>query len=65
MRHKLAERIDVMADAVAQKTAFEPAVQLADPEVLNSPRFGEYAYNTTARFSELQAMVTDLNQQPV
>jgi multidrug resistance protein MdtO len=65
MRQRLAERIDIMADAVARKTTFEPAAQLVDPEVLSSPRFGEYASNSTARFFELQAMVVDLNQQPV
>ena len=65
MRQRLAERIDIMADAVARKTTFEPAAQLVDPELLSSPRFGEYASNSTARFFELQAMVVDLNQQPV
>jgi hypothetical protein len=35
------------------------------PRCRSSPRYGEYAHNTTARFEELQALVADLNMQPV
>jgi multidrug resistance protein MdtO len=67
MRHKVAERLDAMASAVTGRTAFEStaAAQLVDPQVIASPRYGDYVHNSTARFEELQALVVELNEQPV
>ncbi len=67
MRLSLADRLDIMAQAVTGKTGFEKTdtLKVVDAEVLASPRYGEYAHNTTARFEELQTLVADLNMQPV
>jgi multidrug resistance protein MdtO len=67
MRLALAERLDVMAHAVTGKIDFEKTdtARIVDAEVLASPRYGEYVHNTTARFEELQAMLAELNVQPV
>jgi hypothetical protein len=47
---------------VVDRTAFAPvsAAELVDPGLLDSPRFGEYARNTVARYEEMQALVGDL-----
>ncbi len=62
MRQKLAENIDVMAEAVIQKTDFPmtPAEDFAGLEILQSPRYGEYSNNAVARFEELQAFTSML-----
>jgi hypothetical protein len=67
MRLSLADRLDVMARAVVAKIGFEKTdtLTIVDAEVLASPRYGEYAHNTTERFEKLQTLVADLNMQPV
>ena len=67
LRLKLADRLDVMAPAVIGKIGFEKTdtLRILDADVLASPRYGEYAHNTTVRFEELQTLVADLNMQPV
>jgi multidrug resistance protein MdtO len=62
MRRRLAAQMDVMAEAVLEKTTFTPvtAADLVDPFLLVSPRYGEYAANTVARHEELQSLVSDL-----
>ena len=66
MRRKVAAKLDAMADAVANGTVFEPAVagSLADPTVLASPRFGEYAGNTIAGLEEIQIRVAAVTRLP-
>lgn len=65
LRRKLAEHLDVMADAVVQKTTFpaEYSATLISPELLESPHYGEYARNTVARYEELQAFTSALSLQ--
>jgi multidrug resistance protein MdtO len=65
LRRKLAEHLDVMADAVVQKTTFpaEYSATLAGPDLLEDPRYGEYARNTVARYEELQAFTSTLSLQ--
>jgi multidrug resistance protein MdtO len=63
LRRKLAEHLNAMADAVVQKTTFpaEYSATLISPELLESPRYGEYARNTVARYEELQAYTAALS----
>ena len=65
LRRKLGEHLDVMADAVVQKTTFPPeyAATLASSDLLEDPRYGEYARNTVARYEELQAFTSALSLQ--
>jgi multidrug resistance protein MdtO len=65
LRRKLAEHLNAMADAVVQKTTFssEYPATLISPDLLESPRYGEYARNTVARYEELQAFTSALNLQ--
>jgi multidrug resistance protein MdtO len=65
MRQQLAAEMDVMADAIVQKTEFtlaQPAAML-DSALLADPRYGEYARNSVARFDELQTIVSRLRTQ--
>ena len=63
LRRKLTEHLNAMADAVAKKTTFPPeyAATLASSELLQDPRYGEYARNTVARYEELQAFTSSLS----
>ena len=65
LRRKLAEHLDAMADAVVQKTTFssEYSATLVSPELLENPRYREYARNTVARYEELQAFTAALSLQ--
>jgi multidrug resistance protein MdtO len=67
MRNRVADQVEAMAGAVVQKNSFErvETATIMDACVIASPRYGDYAHNTTARFEELQALVADLNAQPV
>jgi multidrug resistance protein MdtO len=65
LRRKLAEHLDVMADAVVQKTTFpsEYSATLVSPDLLEDPHYGEYARNTVTRYEELQAFTSALSLQ--
>jgi multidrug resistance protein MdtO len=62
MRHKLAETMDAMADAVEQKKAFAAPdhSQFIAPTLFANPRYKEYAQNALARFGELQDYVQQI-----
>jgi multidrug resistance protein MdtO len=62
MRHKLAETMDAMADAVEHRKAFAAPdhSQFVDPSLFANPRYKEYAQNALARFSELQDYVQEI-----
>ena len=62
MRRKAAGALDDMANAVAQDSPFTgpPANDLADPSILASVRYGEYARNTVAAHHDLQKRVIAL-----
>jgi multidrug resistance protein MdtO len=62
MRRKAAARLDAMAGAVVDGTGLAPvqAASLANPDLLASPRYGEYARNTLAAYEELQGRVLAL-----
>jgi multidrug resistance protein MdtO len=62
MRHKLAQTMDAMADAVEHKNAFTAAdhSQFVDPSLFANPRYKEYAQNALARFGELQDYVQEI-----
>jgi multidrug resistance protein MdtO len=63
LRQKLAEHLSAMAEAVVKKTTFpaEYSATLASPDLLEDPRYGEYARNTVARYEELQAFTSALS----
>lgn len=65
MRHRLADRIEAMADAVVKKTEFlmTPAESFVDSAMLESARYGEYSHNTIARFQELQSFTSMLRNE--
>ncbi len=66
LRSVLANGMDAMAQAVAQKTEFAPvhAEALIDNSLLTHSRYGEYVQNSIARFDELQNFVVQLKSQP-
>jgi multidrug resistance protein MdtO len=63
MRRALAAELNTMADAVAQKATYKPALAgtVSDGTILDHPRYGEYVRNTVNRFVELQGIVSSLN----
>jgi multidrug resistance protein MdtO len=63
MRRAFAGELNTMADVVAQKTNYKPALasSSSDGTILDHPRYGEYVRNTVNRFGELQAIVLSLN----
>jgi multidrug resistance protein MdtO len=65
MRQRLADSIDAMAQAVAQKTdlSIAPGENLVGSAILESPRYGEYSHNTIARFEELHSFTTMLRHE--
>jgi multidrug resistance protein MdtO len=65
MRRKMAENLDAMAASVAERQAFQAASTdgLVDPGMLESPRYGEYARNSLARYEDLQDLILALNVQ--
>jgi multidrug resistance protein MdtO len=65
MRLRLSEHMSAMADALSQRSAItvEQAEQFVDPAVFSDPRYGEYARNTAARYSELQNFTAMLSLQ--
>ena len=62
MRRRVAVQMDIMAEAVVQVKAFHPVedADLADPSLMDSPRYGEYVSNTIARYDELQVLLSRL-----
>lgn len=62
MRHKIADHMQGMADSVVSGTTFDvvSADALVKPELLASPRYGEYTRYTVARYEELQTTVLSL-----
>ena len=65
MRRKMAEQLDAMAVAVVEKRAFpaKDATVLVDPDLLASPRYGEYAQLSLARYQDLREQVCTLSGQ--
>jgi multidrug resistance protein MdtO len=63
MRRAFAAELNTMADAVAQKATYKPALasSFSDGTILDHPRYGEYVRNTVNRFGELQGIVSTLN----
>jgi multidrug resistance protein MdtO len=65
MRRKLADNMNVMAEAIARKTGFpsESSGDLASPSLLNSEHNGEYTRNTIARYEDLQNLASALSRE--
>jgi multidrug resistance protein MdtO len=65
MRRKLADHMNVMAEAIARKTGFLPeySAGLASPSILNSKHNGEYVRNTIARYEDLQNLASALSRE--
>jgi multidrug resistance protein MdtO len=65
MRRKLADHMNVMAEAIARKTGFLPeySASLATVSLLNSEHNGEYIRNTIARYEDLQDLASALSQE--
>jgi multidrug resistance protein MdtO len=65
MRRKLADHMNVMAEAIARKTGFLPeySAGLASPSLLNSKHNGEYVRNTIARYEDLQKLASALSRE--
>jgi multidrug resistance protein MdtO len=63
LRHAFAVELNTMADVLAQKTPYTPALasSFSDVPILDHPRYGEYVRNTVSRFGELQGIVLSLN----
>src|SRR5271168_3119209 len=65
MRRRLADHMNLMADAVARKTGFpsESSVSLTSPSLLRSEHSGEYARNTLARYEDLRNLALALSRE--
>ncbi|RZU43646.1 FUSC family protein [Edaphobacter modestus] len=65
MRRKLADHMNVMAEAIGRKTGFPPesSAGLASPSLLNSEHNGEYTRNTIARYEDLQNLASALSRE--
>jgi multidrug resistance protein MdtO len=63
MRRRLGERLDVLAEAVVQKTPLpaEHLETLVSLHLLESDHYGEYARNTIARYVNLQTLAARLD----
>jgi multidrug resistance protein MdtO len=63
MRRVFAAELNTMADVVAHKDTYKPALAsgFSDRTILDHPRYGEYIRNTVNRFGELQRIVLSLN----
>jgi multidrug resistance protein MdtO len=62
MRHKMAAVMEMMGDAVRERTTFsapDPATFI-DPSAVANPRYREYAQNALARFRELQSYIEQI-----
>jgi multidrug resistance protein MdtO len=65
MRRKLADHMNVMAEAIARKTGFLPeySAGLATVSLLNSEHNGEYTRNTIARYEDLHNLASALSRE--
>ena len=64
LRAAIAKQLEAMADAAVAKTGFDQAcASIEHPPLLDSPRYGEYVRNSTARFEELRTLTAKLNSQ--
>jgi multidrug resistance protein MdtO len=65
MRHKLAENLEAMADSVCERRAFDEknADGLVDAALFESPRYGQYARNSVARYQDLRELIRTLSVQ--
>jgi multidrug resistance protein MdtO len=65
MRQKLADHMNIMANAIARKTGFpsESPARLASPSLWNSEHNGEYTRNTIARYEDLQNLALALSRE--
>jgi multidrug resistance protein MdtO len=65
MRRKLADHLNIMAEAIARKTGFPSGYSagLATPSLLNSEHNGEYTRNTIARYEDLQNLASTLSRE--
>jgi multidrug resistance protein MdtO len=63
MRCKIAAHLDEVAQSVVTKTTLQiaPVGSLVDAALLASPRYGEYARNSIARYEELEADIACLS----
>ena len=62
MRKQMADRMEVMAEAVVEKKQYTitDLKALVGPELLDKPLYGEYARNALSRFHELQITISEL-----
>jgi multidrug resistance protein MdtO len=65
MRRAFVAELNTMADAVAQRATYKPALarSFSDEAILDHPRYGEYVRNTINRFGELKGIVSNLNSE--
>ena len=65
MRQKLAENLDAMAVSVSEKRAFEErnGHGLLEAGLVESPRYGEYAKTSVARYEDLRELIRALSLQ--
>jgi multidrug resistance protein MdtO len=63
LRRKLAAQLDSMADSVCDRKPFAVATSaaLADPSLLENPRYREYTQNALEQYGELQKIIGDLS----
>jgi multidrug resistance protein MdtO len=62
MRRRLADRLNILAEAVVRKTSLpeERLGSFVSRHLLGSEHYGEYARNTIARYEDLQVLTTQL-----
>jgi multidrug resistance protein MdtO len=62
MRRRLADRLNLVAEAVERKTSSpaEHLGSLVDRHLLENEHYGEYAKNTIARYEDLQTLASQL-----
>jgi multidrug resistance protein MdtO len=62
LRSKLAAQLDSMADSVCERKPFAvaAAASLADPSLLENPRYQEYTHNALQQYAELQKIIDEL-----
>jgi multidrug resistance protein MdtO len=62
MRRRLADRLNILAEAVVRKTSLpeEHLGSFVSRHLLGSEHYGEYTRNTIARYEDLQALATQL-----
>jgi multidrug resistance protein MdtO len=65
MRRKLADNMNVMAEAIVRKTGLptDYLASFASPSLLNNEHNGEYTRNTIARYEDLQALASALSRE--